>query len=193
METTWCPPRRLRFGRSAPVAECEGRAMARRCVAPEGVRCDLSVASHGSSPPFVRRVADNPWSACAQDGASPHFGFHSVRNRFRIRHSIQHSIRIRFGLHPRTEAFSAGPRPRCRQTAVRSRWPSCPTWLGESHRRRLREGAWRSRGGRGLPRNAELILRRSEDKKEESIEITAWKLPHGVCLGEGAPDLRSCR
>ncbi|KOO28069.1 hypothetical protein Ctob_012276 [Chrysochromulina tobinii] len=48
--------------------------MARRCVDPEGVRCDLSAASHGSSPPFVRRAADKPWSARAQDGASPPFG-----------------------------------------------------------------------------------------------------------------------
>ena len=60
--------------------------MARRCVAPEGVRCDLSAASHGSSPPFARRAADNPWSACAQDGAPPafrfSFGSHSSRIQF---------------------------------------------------------------------------------------------------------------
>ena len=98
METTWCPARRLGFGRSVPVAECEGHAIARRCVDPEGVRCDLSAASHGSSPPFVRRAADNLWSACAQDGASPHFGFHSFRNRFRIRFAFKsafssHSVR----------------------------------------------------------------------------------------------------
>jgi hypothetical protein len=96
-----CPARRLRFGHSGPVAKCEGRAMARRCVAPEGVRCDLSAASHGSEPPFVRRAADKPWSACAQDGASPHFGFHSVRNRFRIRFAFKsafdsHSVRSPF-------------------------------------------------------------------------------------------------
>ena len=35
METTWCPARRLGFGRSVPVAKCEGRAIAMRCVAPE--------------------------------------------------------------------------------------------------------------------------------------------------------------
>jgi hypothetical protein len=82
VETTWCPAWRLGFGRSVPVAKCEGRAIARRCVAPEGVRCDLSAASHGSSQPFVRRAADNPWSACAQDGASPP----PLRNRFAIKH-----------------------------------------------------------------------------------------------------------
>ena len=160
METTWCPARRLGFGRSAPVAECEGRAMARRCVAPEGVRCDLSAASHGSSPPFVRRAADNPWSACAQDGASPHFGFHSVRNRFRIRFAFNsafdsHSVRS----PSRTEARSAGPRPRSCPPPVRSRGPSCRQWFEESHRRRLREGAWRSRGSRRVPRNAKLTFR----------------------------------
>ena len=85
-----CPPRRPGFGRSAPVAECEGRAMARRCVDPEGVRCDLSAASYDRSPRFVRRAADNPWSACAQDGASPHFGFHSVRIRVAF---SSHSVR----------------------------------------------------------------------------------------------------
>ena len=77
-----CPPRRLGFARSEPVVKCEGRAMARRCVAPEGVRCDLSAASHGSSPPFACRAADKPWSACAQDGASPP----PHRNRFAIMH-----------------------------------------------------------------------------------------------------------
>jgi hypothetical protein len=101
------PARRLGFGRSGHVTECEGRAMARRCVAPEGVRCDLSAASHGSSPRFARRAADNPWSARAQDGASPPFGFHSVRIQFRIRfafksafdsQSISHSVRIQFSI-----------------------------------------------------------------------------------------------
>ena len=66
--------------------------MARRCVDPEGVRCDLSAASHGSSPPFVRRAADKPWSARAQDGASPPFGFHFGS------HSISHSVRIQISI-----------------------------------------------------------------------------------------------
>jgi len=44
-----------------------------------------------------------------------------------------------------------------------------------------------------MPRDTELTIRRSEDRREDTIEMTTWKLPHGVCLGEGAPDLRACR
>jgi hypothetical protein len=33
--------------------------------------------------------------------------------------------------------------------------------------------------------NAELTVRCPEDKREESNEITTWKLTHGMCLGEG--------
>jgi len=35
METTWCPARRLGFGRSAPVAECEGGAQSQGAVSPQ--------------------------------------------------------------------------------------------------------------------------------------------------------------
>ena len=79
--------------------------MARRCVAPEGVRCDLSVASHGSSPRFVRRAADNPWSACAQDGASPHtvfirFAFDSHSVRIRVPRPAQQSHDLALAMLP---------------------------------------------------------------------------------------------
>jgi hypothetical protein len=171
-----CPPRRLGFGRYVPVADCEGRAMARLCVVPEDVRCDLSAASHGSSPSFVRRAAGNRWSAQAA------FGFHTVRIRYAF---SSHSVRIQFGLHPRTEAHSAGPRPRCGPSTVPSRGPSCPTCLGASDPRLVRGDAWRSRGGRRVTRYAELTIRRSEDRREETNEITTWKLTHGMCLGEG--------
>jgi hypothetical protein len=67
-------------------------------------------------------------------------------------------------------------------TPVRRRGPSCPTRFEESDRRRLREEAWRSRGGRCLLPYAKLILRRSEDRREDTNEITAWKLTHRMCL-----------
>jgi hypothetical protein len=90
-----CPARRLGFAHSEPVVKSYGRSTARRCVAPEGVRCDLSAASHGSSPRFVRRAADKPWSACAPKTAPPLLsGFHSIRNRFRIRFAFG-SVSIR--------------------------------------------------------------------------------------------------
>ena len=53
------------------LAKSDGCAVARRCVDPSGVRCDLSASSHGSSPPFVWRAAEKQRCACAQDGASP--------------------------------------------------------------------------------------------------------------------------
>ena len=102
-----CPPRRLGFARSEPVVKCDGRAMARRCVAPEGVRCDLSAASHGSSPPFVCRAADKPWSACAQDGASPP----PHRNRFAIMHR---SVSIRAAYRGSLSRATTSLLPYCR-------------------------------------------------------------------------------
>jgi len=60
----------------------------------------------------------------------------------------------------RTEARWGAPRPRSCHAPVRSRWPSCRYWFEASDRRPLREGAWRSRGGRGMPRNAMLSNRR---------------------------------
>jgi hypothetical protein len=44
-----------------------------------------------------------------------------------------------------------------------------------------------------VPLYAKLSIRRPKDKREETNEITPWKRTHGVCLGEGSPDLRSCR
>ena len=35
-----------------------------------------------------------------------------------------------------------------------------------------------------MPRNAELCIRGSEDRRQETTEITTWKLTHGMCLGD---------
>ncbi len=36
-----------------------------------------------------------------------------------------------------------------------------------------------------MPPNAKLTIRGPEDKREDTNEITTWKLTHGMCLGEG--------
>lgn len=36
-----------------------------------------------------------------------------------------------------------------------------------------------------MPPHAELRLRRSEDRREDTNEITTWKPIHGMCWGEG--------
>ena len=49
------PSRLFALARSVTVAKSEGRAISRRCVAAQAVRCEQSAATHDRLPPFVRR------------------------------------------------------------------------------------------------------------------------------------------